>query len=250
MAFYVTLPSNGSQYFPENRAGNYKIKLPYKIRLSPKTFEVALTELTYICSLKTFTSSNYDNVIEYAGKIGGSISLPLLHYSNIEHLLHVINEEFERLDIPCNLHYSAVKSRVCFTVGNGFYVTISLKLSEILGFNGKTEYFSEELDQVTSTFFYGRFRPDMCGGRYHMFIYCDVIEPQIVGSTIVPLLRMVNIIGEEGEAVTQRFSNPIYIPVSLSEFEIISILLCDEFGEELPIDKGQVTLTLHFKEKN
>lgn len=79
-----------------------------------------------------------------------------------------------------------------------------------------------------------------------MFIYSNLIEPQIVGSSIVPVLRMINITGTEGEAVTQRFSSPIDIPVCLCEFDTISMLLCDEFGEELPIDKGHVTLHVIF----
>ena len=248
MAFYATLPSNGSRYFPDNKATNYKIKLLEKVIVAPNSYEVALTELTYICSLRTFTGSNEDNLIEFTGKTGGFIDLPLLHYSSIDHLVHAVNQEFEKHGVPCSLFHSNVKCRISLEVGTGYAISISEKLSDILGFDGETQFDSEEPNETQSpTFFYGRFRPDILGGRYHIFIYCDIIDSQIVGSALVPLLRMVNIIGNEGQAITQTFSTPFYHRVSRSEFDTISILLCDEFGEELPIDKGQVTLTLHFR---
>jgi len=75
-----------------------------------------------------------------------------------------------------------------------------------------------------------------------MLIYCDIIEPQIVGSALVPLLRMVNIIGNEGRALMQTFNHPFYLPISLWEFQS-----CCATSLAIPIDKGQVTLTLHFR---
>jgi hypothetical protein len=90
--------------------------------------------------------------------------------------------------------------------------------------------------------------PDMLMGMYHIFIYCDIVEPQVVGDCLAPLLRMVNISGKEGEAVTQTF-RPYYLPLSRLEFDTIDILLCNEFGEEIQFDKGQTTLTLHFRKR-
>jgi len=250
MAFYITLPSNGSRYFPDNRAGDYKIKLPQKIRIPSNTYEVALAELTYICSMKTLTGCDEDNVIEYTGLQGGYIDLPLLHYNSIQHLVTIINQHFEQHELPCSLFYSEGKCLISFQVGSGYSISISAKLSDILGYNGKTQFNSKEPNQTTSpTFFFGNYRPDIQGGRHHMFIYCDIIDPQIVGSSLVPLLRMVNTAGTEGQAMTQTFSTPFYVPLSRSEFDTVSIRLCDEFGEELPIDKGHVTLSLHFRNR-
>ena len=249
MSFYITLPSNGSQkYFPENRIANYKIKLPYKLKTPAEDFELALTEFSYICSIQSLTGNGNDNLIRISGQKNGVIHLPLIHYKNIHHLMHEINNSFEKLEIPCAILHSMVKPRICLQVGGGYKIKFSTKLSEIIGFDGKTE-FSADVLQKESALFYSKFRPDIHGGRYHMFIYCDIVESQIVGSSMVPLLRMVNITGEEGKAVTQTFSCPFYLPVSRSEFDVISIILCDEFGIEIPIDKGQVTLTLHFREK-
>ena len=248
MSFYMVLPSNGSRYYPENRAGNYKIRLPYKVRIQPTAYEVALSELTYICSIKTLTGLEDDNVIEYDGLEAGYIDLPLTHYSSIKHLLDTISEQFKKKAVPLHFYYSDVKSRVSLSVGSGYGLILSEKLSIILGFNGQVRFNSDvpPLPEI-SIFFYANFRADLLGGKHHMFIYCNIIDSQIVGSSLVPLLRMINISENAGQAVTQTFSSPFYHSTSLTEFDTISILLCDEFGEELPIDKGQVTLTLHFK---
>ena len=217
------------------------------MRLHDGNFEVALTELTYVCSIKLLTGTNDDNLIEFSGDQGGYIELPLMHYSNINQLIAAINEKFQKHNLECSFHFWELKQRVSLQVPHGCNLTISAKLSDILGFDGLFEFNGPDPDYAQPISFFGKFRPDVLGGRYHMFVYCDIIEPQIVGSSLVPLLRMVNLSGQEGEAVTQSFVNPSFLPISRREFDVISIILCDEFGEELPIDKGQVTLTLQVR---
>jgi hypothetical protein len=206
-SFFLTLPANGSQrYFSENRIGNYKIKLPYKVHLQDGNFEVALTELTYVCSIKSLTGINYDNLIEFGGRHqGGSIELPLVHYSNLNQLISAINEKFQKHEVKCSLFQWEVKNRISLEVSSGYNLTISTRLSDILGFDGVIEFNGPDLESSQPISFFGKFCPDILGGRYHMFVYCDIIEPQVVGSSLVPLLRMVNISGHEGEPVTQAF---------------------------------------------
>ena len=80
-----------------------------------------------------------------------------------------------------------------------------------------------------------------------MFIYSDIIEPQIVGNSLVPLLRTINISGKDGEAITNNFHNPYYLKLSRYEVDVIAIVICNELGEELAMNKEQITLTLHFR---
>jgi len=123
-------------------------------------------------------------------------------------------------------------------------LVISEKLSDILGFDGIKDF--KHIGDKQSTFVV-KFAPDILGRRYHMFIYTDIVETQTVGSSLVPLLRMINIRGSEGYVISNIFQNPYYLPLSRDEIEVISILLCNELGEELPMDKGPVTRTLHFR---
>jgi len=66
---------------------------------------------------------------------------------------------------------------------------------------------------------------------------------------MVPLLRMVNI-GNNGSTVSKQFQNPYYFPLSKSVVDTVGILLCDEYGDNLKLDKGPVTLTLHFRKRS
>ena len=54
-AFYVTLPSNASMdLYPTNKQASYKIRLPRTLYLR-HGFEVALVEVQYPISWKTFS---------------------------------------------------------------------------------------------------------------------------------------------------------------------------------------------------
>lgn len=247
MSLYITLPSNGSQkLFPENKISSFKIKLPYKLRLDAGEYELGLTELTYVCSIKTFTGFDADNAVIWYGVNTGIIHFPLIHYSSLKQLLTAINEEFVKTGINCFFTYKEVERRVIIEVPAEHGITIREKLSYILGFDGVCEFFAKGKQHE---FFSAKFGPDLNSGRYHMFIYADIVQPQIVGSSLVPLLRMVNLSGVENKAATQTFSHPWYLPISRTEIDIISIILCDEFGEELPIDRGIVSLTVHIRKR-
>lgn len=245
MSFYMYLPSSGSQrYFPDNRVSKFRIKTPVKLNLSQ--YEVALTEITYVYSKKTFTGLNSDNVLKIHTESINDFSekeIKTTHYSNIAHLVKELNESVYPLK-SVHFSYSDEQNRTCIKLEANTEVEISEKLSYALGFAGKTKFSSRgELQEISDT------APDLRAGSYFMFIYADIVEPQIVGSELVPLLRVVNFGGNENEAITTTFQNPYYLPVSRSNIDIISIILCDEFGDELWLDKGQVTLTLHFRKQ-
>ena len=48
MNFYLTLPSNAStQFYPENKPGHHKVKLPRNIFLPENDWEVALASISF-----------------------------------------------------------------------------------------------------------------------------------------------------------------------------------------------------------
>jgi hypothetical protein len=246
MSFYLYLPSNGSQrYFPDNRISKFRIKTPIKLNLS--NYEVALTEVTYVYSRKTFTGLNSDNNLKIrTGDINdfSEKEFSLTHYASIPHLVDELNECVYPLT-SVHFSFSERQNRTRITLKPNTGLQISEKLSYTLGFAGKTKFeSSSETHQVSDT------SPDLNSGSYSMFIYTDIVQSQIVGSELVPLLRVLTLEKKENEAVTTTFQNPYYLPLSRSDFDIISVVLCDEFGEELILDKGQVTLTLHFRKLN
>jgi len=243
-SFYLYLPSSGSQrYFPDNRVSKFRIKTP--VKLSLVNYEVALTEVNYVYSRCTFTGVNSDNVLKiHTQDINDSSEkeFQITHFSSISHLIDELNSCLTPLT-SVHFSFSESQNRTRISLKANTRLQISEKLSYTLGFAGKTKFHSiAAVQKVSET------SPDLTSGSYSMFIYSDIVQPQIVGSELVPLLRIVNLDGKENQPVTVSFPNLYYLPLSRTNFDIISIVLCDEFGEELGLDKGQVTLTLHFKQ--
>jgi len=210
-----------------------------------------LCSITYVNSIKVLTGKNQDNVIEaISEKQHKRVHIPVQNYDNIKMLLdsinsHIISEREEE----ARFSYNEILNRTKLIFGHKSKLKISETLSYILGFNGKT-YFHEihEINDVKYHYL-AESPPDLTGKKYHLFVYTDIIESQVVGSSLVPMLRMVNIKHGKGEAITETFQNPYYLKLNRSTIDSISIIICDEFGEEILFDSGQVTVTLHFRKK-
>lgn len=260
MSFYMYLPSNGSHsYFPNNKIASFQTKIPKRLKFNPNEFEVGLAEFTFINSIRSITSVRdclLTVTVMYKGKLCAfKLLIPNIRYSSINHLVseikktiagrkHLEDGQMNSLDRQQLIHFAdidfdTVTNRVNINVKiDSYQLIISEKLSRILRFCGNCTF---ETGNNTS-----EQPPDLLCGMHHIFVYCDIIQPQIVSSSIVPLLRMVNISGDDGKAVTSTF-RPYYLPLSRTEFDVITILLCNEFGEIIHFDEGQSTVTLHFR---
>ncbi len=247
MSFYLFLPSNVSpRYFPNNRISCFNVKLPKRLKFKPNEYEVALTEITYVHSMKTYFNED-DRVLWFYGMNNVKRNLRILpnqNYSSIETLCTELNLAFTKddKDTVANVWHSPITNRVTFTIHEG-EILLPEKISKNLGFGDETKFFGDQSPYVASM------PPDHAAGMYHLFVYCDFVEEQIVGDSLVPLLRIVNITGMEGEVVTQTF-RPYYLPVNKLDFDTIEILLCNEFGEEILFDKGSSIVTVHFRKKS
>lgn len=84
-----------------------------------------------------------------------------------------------------------------------------------------------------------------------MFVYCDIIEPRIVGDVYTPLLRVIQACGKTnaipGETAMKTLSPPHYIPLLLTNFRTIEINIRDHLGRPIPFESGTLTVTLHFR---
>lgn len=244
MSFYLHLPSNVSpKYFPSNRISSFKTKLPKRFKFVPGEYEVAHMEFSYVHSIKTFPKE-FDRKIGFDFKFldlegtDGFRVLPNKNYTNINILVKDLNEIMLTSDGPyAKLFYNILTNRIEFEPVIG-----SLKLSKpvslALGFEGVTQF--DSWKKVASS------PPEMSGGVNHIFIYSDIVQPQIVEDVFAPLLRLINITGLEGQLVNQTF-RPFYVPLSTLEFDTIEILLCNEYGEEIQFERGQSVITLHFR---
>ena len=116
------------------------------------------------------------------------------------------------------------------------------QLSRILGFGGggdlkirktKESPYVAELHSITS-----------------IYIYCNIVQPQIVGNTMVPLLRTIPVTGNSGDVITKTFTNIQYVPVQTKSFEDIEILLRTDTGDPVPFEREKVIVTLYFRKQS
>ena len=80
-----------------------------------------------------------------------------------------------------------------------------------------------------------------------IFVYLDVIQSQIVGDTLAPLLDVVAVQGEPGDSVCRRFDKRHYKPILRKHFSDINISLRDDQGDPIRFEKGKVIVTLHLR---
>jgi hypothetical protein len=66
---------------------------------------------------------------------------------------------------------------------------------------------------------------DMHGGVDYLWVYSDIVENQIVGDTMAPLLRTVAVSGSFEDIVSTVYPVPNYVRVVCNEFSSIEITI-------------------------
>ena len=81
-----------------------------------------------------------------------------------------------------------------------------------------------------------------------IFIYSDIVEPQIVGNVYAKCLRVIQFPLSSGYHI---FNSPYYLPVEKTSFQSIGIQLLNKFGEHALFSNSisPCIVVLHFKRK-
>lgn len=95
----------------------------------------------------------------------------------------------------------------------------------------------------------GKYPVDLRMGFEVFYVYCDLVELQMVGNSLVPLLRVVNVEGKHNDIVLKSYENPNYLPVSKREFDSIEINIKDNTNHSIQFLGGQVIVKLHFRKR-
>lgn len=80
-------------------------------------------------------------------------------------------------------------------------------------------------------------------------VYCNLIDPIIVGNQTAPLLRCIPIKGvnSEEKVYSNEVSSRQYLPINIQNTHEISIQIRDAVGNHPPFQPGLVYLRLHFR---
>ena len=234
--FFLTLPSNASmEHFPDNTLTHYTVKLPKHVSLEGD-WEVALMEIHYPFSW--FNVMPRRNLMVFTDERGRKvIKIPDGYYSDFEDL----NNAFKRQGLPSGvqLNHDKLSKKVTLDIREGGRLYLFSGLAEMLGFHPNAILTqSQEAPN-----------PTHLQNIPSLYVYCDLLEGQMVGDIHAPLLRVVNVNGTHGEMINHTFHTPYFLPLRHREFETVEIYIRDDMGQKVPFQGGKVIVTLAFRKR-
>lgn len=254
-SFYVTLLSNSSaQYFPNNSTANFFTKLPKTVKLEGE-WVVGLVEFHFPCTM--LNVREHENVVyikknRFMAQDKSMVSveykshIPATNYDKIDHVLKALNEN-PLLNKDVVFRHDDISKRVVVTNNNKNITSIctTTTLSLQLGFEPNTNFIKT---------MYGKYPVNLhLGLPSQIFIYTDIIQPQVVGDVITPLLRIIPLdptLYIYGAYRMNAFSPAHYVSVMRREFDVIEIDIRTSTGEKVPFQFGISSIKLHFKRVN
>jgi hypothetical protein len=261
--FYLNLPSNTQKALGasrENTTSEFRVRLPKDIRLKGD-WEVALVEVQHPNSWDNVPEGENKIIVLYAERQNPdslNIASKIVHlfvqtgyYDDPESLIRAIENAIEhRIDYPTVgdpelrdifFHdYDHIRRRFIIGSKDPKY---NLQLSDTLAYMMGYKY------NVISGFGMAEYPPDMRGGIDSIYVYCDLVEPQIVGDSMEPLLRILPVSGNYGDIVHRVFDSPHYVDVLQKEFSSVGISIKTDRDLPVPFRFGKSVVKLHFRRK-
>ena len=239
--FFVVLPSNASMsVYPDNTLTSYKTRLSNPLHLIGN-WEVGVVEVQYPQTWFNVTERNNSFTYSESGREMQYGKISHGFYEKAQDIIDAINDNLSatgRNAIRFSVHPHSKKVQI--RLRPNAYIYFNDELYLMLGLKNKSVSVSTE----------GTLPADISNGFYSMFIYSDIVEPQMVGDTCVPLLRNITVKTggvTQGNAVYRVFNSPHYVPVRAKYLETIQIDIRKDTGENVPFERGKLMVKLHFR---
>ena len=249
--FYITLPSESSKdLFPENNPSEYIVRLPHWIQLKGK-WEVGLHSIAYT---QRDIIHHLDGTIFYAYPENGTTKTATTgkarkHYSSVDEYVSSINESLEESHINKNEIEFATNSdgKVTITLRDGYRVRLRREQAIVLGFMNFEDSAETYYVKYTDT---GSYKANLYR-ETNILVYCNIVQPQIVGHRLIPLVAIVPY--QKTSETYETFytvENIHYIPVQTKSFQNIKVHLRSSTEEPIPFEHGRAAITLHLRPLN
>ena len=239
-SFYVTLPSNSSAaYYPDNEASSFTTKLAKPLQLTG-SWVCGLAEIHYPTTWSRFYVKNAWIVSTTKSDIECPFFVREGFYANGKELIESINRLSAKKECSFEISYEERAKKVHFRLSsNAKEVKLSTSLARILGFSNPVITRDLTNDSV----------PTLESNFATIFCYGDHVETSLVGDSLVPLLRAIQVDWTKpyGSTVYVIFNNVYYVPVSKNYIDTIEIGLYTELGKKIPFDFGYSLVKLHIK---
>ena len=251
--FYITLPSESSkELFPENNPSEYTVRLPRWIHLKGN-WEIGLHSIAY-------TPWNIiqplDEPISFiAGGKEGKGGKMRKHYSSVKEYVSSINKSLKESHIGKSLEDKSneiefsyeLNGKVTVSLSSGYTVRLRREQAIVLGF--MTFEDSAEAYDVKNTKT-GPYKANL-HRETNIHVYCDIVQAQIVGDKMAPLVAVVPC-QETYDTYETLYAveNIHYIPVQTKSFQNIKVHLRSSTDEPISFEHGRAVITLHLRALN
>lgn len=153
----------------------------------------------------------------------------------------ILPENYKHVQIQMKHGFMAI-SKVC-DCADFHFLEFTGKLKKVVGFE-EPELLWRQPFSPPQPCVLRRAKPSL------VFVYTDIIQPQITGDTFTQLLRIVTLENSQsGCEIVRTFPAPQYHRLLTNRFRTIEVLLRDDLGEALPFLSGVSAVTLHFKKR-
>jgi len=232
-------------HFPENTMSQFRTKLPTEMHLEG-TWEVGLCDLTFpktflIPSMRFQLYAKNHTTNKYVTKTHRSKEK---YFKTKGGFIRYLNQLVAGSSMRCKfqLDLSGVV-QINLKPDHGIMLTQPLK--QILGFAGYN----------INSFYNPRDTEDSISGLddlelphvYAIYVYTDIVEPVIVGDSLVKLLDIVPVNNDGAEMCDYRIEKPRYVPLQTKNILFPKIELMRDDGTAIPFAYGKVVAKLHFR---
>lgn len=241
--FFLTLPSNASaEVFPGNTLTNYTVKLPHPINFGDYTVALvgiqypnAWENITWECALKVYLPEDRGTKL---------VTLPPGKYDDISQVIKMLHKKLKKIGIDKEVYLTynnATKKTHIHLTAQGYRAQLSPKLSNILGFSRNNNFIIEPDTEGLDV-------SDVDEGMTSLFVYSPILQNQMVGDVMSPLLRVVPLKSNHNDKnIYHEFTHLRYIPLIDETSDLINIDIRRDNGQSIPFISGKVIVTLHFK---
>ena len=251
--FYITLPSESSiELFPENNPSEYTVRLPHWIHLKGN-WEIGLHSITY--TLWNIIQPLDEPISFITGGKEGKGGKMRKHYSSVKEYVDGINESLKKshidkshVDKSNEIEFLELNGKVKVTLSSGYTVRLRREQAIVLGFMSFED--SAEAYDVKKQEQTGPYKANL-HRETNIHVYCDIVQAQIVGDKMAPLVAVVPC-QETYDTYETLYTveNIRYIPVQTKSFQDIKVHLRSSTEEPIPFEHGRATITLHVRPLN
>jgi len=220
-SLYITLPSNTTNdMFPNNTISHFTVRLPKRIDFGD--YEAALVEFQYPKTWTMIEGFIFTVMAFHADGRSGfrHVRIPPTRVNSPKALIEFLQSRVDDVAETREKYFFSYDEATGRTgvrcVDSLHMISLDPKLGELLGFEHKFAFRGD------SDWHWSNHPTDISNGMTAIYIYSNIVQNQLVGDVMVPLLRTVPIRGKESDLFrSEEFRHHHYLPLKNETTDLV-----------------------------